>query len=87
MLLSWICDTADALRLPETGFFRNLSVATKDLPKKPGFSPLIQLPETGFLPNLSVATKDLPKKPGFSPLITTFKKTFDKGVDKLGNAW
>ncbi|PSB37443.1 hypothetical protein C7B69_03650 [filamentous cyanobacterium Phorm 46] len=39
----WICDWADALRLPETGFFRNLSRATKYFQNKPGFSPLIGL--------------------------------------------
>ncbi|TAF25460.1 MAG: hypothetical protein EAZ69_30020 [Oscillatoriales cyanobacterium] len=44
----WICDRADGLRLPETGFLPNLWAATKYFRKKPGFSPLIRLAETGF---------------------------------------
>ncbi|WP_293305769.1 hypothetical protein, partial [Microcoleus sp. PH2017_22_RUC_O_B] len=56
--------------------------------KKPGFSPLIRLAETGFLPNLWAATKYFRKNPvSKSSWITIAKKTFDKGVDRLGKAW
>ncbi|MBE9122475.1 hypothetical protein IQ269_17125 [Tychonema sp. LEGE 07199] len=63
MLGFWICDRADALRLPETGFFRNLSPVTKYFHKNPVSRLWLRLPETGLFPNLSPATKYFHKNP------------------------